>query len=281
MLSHHLIWHGRRCCHAQKPACGACPVARWCPSYGAGPDRPRGRRQAAPHRGPSVRPRLGASALAAAVLAALAGCDDETPRARPRTVAGRRRHPGAPRAQGRDRHGRLRARDPAAAGCPRSRCRAWAAAPASTCRPRGPLVLNLWAPGAALPQGDAGARRSSTTTYGDAGAGASGSTSATRTPAARCRRSRRRGVTYPLARRPGRRPPAFDEFAEDPGHADHVLRRRERRGRLPAVRRRRLGRRGRRPGPRAPRGQPVTDRDAPRLAATGRGGAALDHRRTT
>ena len=37
MLSHHLIWHGRRCCHAQKPACGACPVARWCPSYGAGP----------------------------------------------------------------------------------------------------------------------------------------------------------------------------------------------------------------------------------------------------
>lgn len=37
MLSHHLIWHGRRVCHAQKPACGACPVARWCPSYGEGP----------------------------------------------------------------------------------------------------------------------------------------------------------------------------------------------------------------------------------------------------
>ncbi|MEQ6902233.1 endonuclease III [Nocardioides sp. YIM 152588] len=37
MLSHHLIWHGRRRCHAKKPACGACPVARWCPSYGAGP----------------------------------------------------------------------------------------------------------------------------------------------------------------------------------------------------------------------------------------------------
>jgi endonuclease III len=37
MLSHHLIWHGRRCCHAQKPACGACPVAAWCPSYGTGP----------------------------------------------------------------------------------------------------------------------------------------------------------------------------------------------------------------------------------------------------
>jgi endonuclease-3 len=40
MLSHHLIWHGRRVCHAQKPACGACTVARWCPSYGAGPTDP-------------------------------------------------------------------------------------------------------------------------------------------------------------------------------------------------------------------------------------------------
>ncbi|WP_307827999.1 endonuclease III [Nocardioides sp. SYSU D00038] len=40
MLSHHLIWHGRRCCHAKKPACGACPVARWCPSYGEGPTDP-------------------------------------------------------------------------------------------------------------------------------------------------------------------------------------------------------------------------------------------------
>lgn len=40
MLSHHLIWHGRRCCHAKKPACGACPVAQWCPSWGAGPTDP-------------------------------------------------------------------------------------------------------------------------------------------------------------------------------------------------------------------------------------------------
>ena len=40
MLSHHLIWHGRRCCHAKKPACGACTIARWCPSYGAGPTDP-------------------------------------------------------------------------------------------------------------------------------------------------------------------------------------------------------------------------------------------------
>ncbi|GAA5155477.1 hypothetical protein GCM10023340_40840 [Nocardioides marinquilinus] len=40
MLSHHLIWHGRRCCHAKKPACGACPVARWCPAFGEGPTDP-------------------------------------------------------------------------------------------------------------------------------------------------------------------------------------------------------------------------------------------------
>ena len=37
MLSHHLIWHGRRVCHARTPACGACTIARWCPSYGEGP----------------------------------------------------------------------------------------------------------------------------------------------------------------------------------------------------------------------------------------------------
>ena len=40
MLSHHLIWHGRRRCHARKPACGACPLARWCPAYGTGPTDP-------------------------------------------------------------------------------------------------------------------------------------------------------------------------------------------------------------------------------------------------
>ncbi len=40
MLSHRLIWHGRRRCHARKPACGACPVAHWCPAYGTGPTDP-------------------------------------------------------------------------------------------------------------------------------------------------------------------------------------------------------------------------------------------------
>src|ERR1700735_4633627 len=37
LLSHRLIWHGRRICHSRKPACGACPVAGWCPSFGLGP----------------------------------------------------------------------------------------------------------------------------------------------------------------------------------------------------------------------------------------------------
>jgi len=40
MLSHRLIFHGRRRCHARKPACGACPLARLCPSYGEGPTDP-------------------------------------------------------------------------------------------------------------------------------------------------------------------------------------------------------------------------------------------------
>ncbi len=37
MLSHRLIWHGRRVCHSRRPACGACAIARLCPSYGEGP----------------------------------------------------------------------------------------------------------------------------------------------------------------------------------------------------------------------------------------------------
>ena len=44
MASHRLIFHGRRTCFARRPACGACPVAALCPSYGAGetdPERAR------------------------------------------------------------------------------------------------------------------------------------------------------------------------------------------------------------------------------------------------
>ena len=44
MLSHRVIFHGRRMCHARKPACGACPIAHLCPSFGEGemdPDKAR------------------------------------------------------------------------------------------------------------------------------------------------------------------------------------------------------------------------------------------------
>jgi endonuclease-3 len=41
MLSHRVIFHGRRVCHARKPACGACTLAKWCPSYGTGPVDPQ------------------------------------------------------------------------------------------------------------------------------------------------------------------------------------------------------------------------------------------------
>ena len=40
MLSHRVIFHGRRVCHARKPACGACPIAHLCPSYGEGETDP-------------------------------------------------------------------------------------------------------------------------------------------------------------------------------------------------------------------------------------------------
>jgi endonuclease-3 len=39
-LSHRMIWHGRRVCHSRRPACGACALARLCPSYGEGPTDP-------------------------------------------------------------------------------------------------------------------------------------------------------------------------------------------------------------------------------------------------
>ncbi len=39
-LSHVLIWHGRRRCHARRPACGVCPVGDLCPAFGEGPIDP-------------------------------------------------------------------------------------------------------------------------------------------------------------------------------------------------------------------------------------------------
>ncbi len=35
-LSQRMIWHGRRVCHSRKPACGACTLAKICPSVGIG-----------------------------------------------------------------------------------------------------------------------------------------------------------------------------------------------------------------------------------------------------
>ncbi len=40
LLSHRVIFHGRRVCHARKPACGVCVLAKDCPSYGIGPTDP-------------------------------------------------------------------------------------------------------------------------------------------------------------------------------------------------------------------------------------------------
>ena len=40
MLSHWVIFHGRRVCHARRPACGVCTLALDCPSYGLGPADP-------------------------------------------------------------------------------------------------------------------------------------------------------------------------------------------------------------------------------------------------
>jgi endonuclease-3 len=40
LLSHRVIFHGRRVCHAKKPACGVCVLAKDCPSFGLGPTDP-------------------------------------------------------------------------------------------------------------------------------------------------------------------------------------------------------------------------------------------------
>ncbi|MGH3785656.1 MAG: endonuclease III [Pseudonocardiaceae bacterium] len=52
MFSHRAIFHGRRLCHSRRPACGVCPLASDCPSYGCGPTEPAV--AAALLRGPEV-----------------------------------------------------------------------------------------------------------------------------------------------------------------------------------------------------------------------------------
>jgi endonuclease-3 len=53
MLSHRLIFHGRRTCFARRPACGRCPVADLCPSAGTG-EPPAARRRTASVAGAST-----------------------------------------------------------------------------------------------------------------------------------------------------------------------------------------------------------------------------------
>ena len=99
ILSHRVIFHGRRVCHARKPACGACTLAADCPSYGTGPTDPA--QAAALVKGPSRERLLG-----------MAG----SPRGGPRRGREGRRAPG-PRRAGHpvaDRRG---------APCRRRRCR--------------------------------------------------------------------------------------------------------------------------------------------------------------
>ncbi|WP_425563607.1 endonuclease III [Pseudonocardia kongjuensis] len=40
IVSHRVIFHGRRVCHSRKPACGVCTLAADCPAYGTGPTGP-------------------------------------------------------------------------------------------------------------------------------------------------------------------------------------------------------------------------------------------------
>ena len=40
IVSHQVIFHGRRVCHARRPACGACTLAGDCPAFGTGPTDP-------------------------------------------------------------------------------------------------------------------------------------------------------------------------------------------------------------------------------------------------
>lgn len=48
-LSHRMIFHGRRACHARRPACGACELAPECPSFGEGPTGPESHSLLKPH----------------------------------------------------------------------------------------------------------------------------------------------------------------------------------------------------------------------------------------
>ncbi len=66
MLNHRVIFHGRRTCHARRPACGACPVAALCPSYGTGETDPERALALVKDAGPVTAPGAGPVERAAA-----------------------------------------------------------------------------------------------------------------------------------------------------------------------------------------------------------------------
>ena len=201
MLSHHLIWHGRRRCHARNPACGACPVARWCPAYGEGPTDPEAAAKLVTHRGSRVRQAAAAVAVAALALTVrvrpgptypcpmTARVDVDTPALRAARQSG---------------HRRLRAEPPR-----RRRRAAGGHAPVPRWRPRrrpgrparpdgGEPVGRLVRP---VPQGAAASWRSSTTSTADKVAMLGIDYQDTQ-PDRRSACAERPGVTYPQLRRP-------------------------------------------------------------------------------
>jgi len=70
MLSHWVIFHGRRVCHARRPACGACTLAGDCPSFGLGPTEPE--EAAKLVKGPETEHLLALAGLAPATVPAAA-----------------------------------------------------------------------------------------------------------------------------------------------------------------------------------------------------------------
>ena len=223
MLSHHLIWHGRRRLPRQEArlrrlpgrAAGARRTARarptrsrrrsWCRPR-AGHEARRSRRRAArpllgrspaapaaatPRRGARARPRSTSTPPSCAALKAQAGIADCVPGARrPGRRRAARRHPALPRRRPRRRPGRACA---------------------------GPMVVNLWAvlvrP---VPQGDAGPRRRSTRSTAT-GCRCSASTSRTPSPSGALGAGRGRPAsTYPLLADPRRRPRRRDAVRRAP-----------------------------------------------------------------
>jgi len=77
MLSHRVIFHGRRVCHARKPACGACTLAAMCPSYGTGPTEAAAAAKLL--KGPRARELAAAAGVDPALVPAAAVAAPEAP----------------------------------------------------------------------------------------------------------------------------------------------------------------------------------------------------------